>query len=243
MSAGCAFFPVILHVIQNNSVILQMQRFSTAKPLLHTQKTNMRLILASNSPRRRELIGGLDIPYEVHVIKGIDESYPASLPAVDVAGYIAKKKAMPYKRWFEDIRNVPEGVMVGSDTIVVTADTVVVVDDVILGKPSSREDAANMLRTLSGKTHQVYTGVCLLSPAEERGFSVRTDVTFRNLSEEEITYYIDKYQPFDKAGAYGIQEWIGYIGVTKLEGSYFNVMGLPVQRINDELKMMAHLLQ
>lgn len=237
------FFPVILHVIQNNSVILQMQRFSTAKPLLHTQKTNMRLILASNSPRRRELLGGLDIPYEVHVIKGIDESYPASLPAVDVAGYIAKKKAMPYKRWFEDIRNVQEGVMVGSDTIVVTADTVVVVDDVILGKPSSREDAANMLRTLSGKTHQVYTGVCLLSPVEERGFSVRTDVTFRNLSEEEITYYIDKYQPFDKAGAYGIQEWIGYIGVTKLEGSYFNVMGLPVQRINDELKMMAHLLQ
>lgn len=202
----------------------------------------MKLILASNSPRRRELLAGLDIPYEVQVIKGIDESYPASLPAADVAGYIAKKKATPYKRWFEDDSNVPEGVVTDNDTIVVTADTVVVVDDVILGKPSSREDAANMLRTISGKTHQVYTGVCLLSPTEERGFSVRTDVTFRNLSEEEIAYYIDKYQPFDKAGAYGIQEWIGYIGVTKLEGSYFNVMGLPVQRINDELKMMAHLL-
>lgn len=202
----------------------------------------MKLILASNSPRRRELLAGLDIPYEVKVIKGIDESYPASLPAADVAGYIAKKKAAPYKRWFEDDSNVPEGVVTDNDTIVVTADTVVVVDDVILGKPSSREDAANMLRTISGKTHQVYTGVCLLSPTEERGFSVRTDVTFKNLSEEEIAYYIDKYQPFDKAGAYGIQEWIGYIGVTKLEGSYFNVMGLPVQRINDELKMMAHLL-
>ena len=202
----------------------------------------MKLILASNSPRRKELLAGLDIPYEICVIKGIDESFPTSLPATEVAGYIAKKKAEPYKAWFEDIRNVPKGVTLDDDTVIVTADTVVIVDNVILGKPSSREDAVNMLRTISGKTHQVYTGVCLLSSIEERCFSVKTDVTFRNLSEEEIAYYIDKYRPFDKAGAYGIQEWIGYIGVTRLEGSYFNVMGLPVQRINDELQMMARLL-
>ena len=125
------------------------------------------------------------------------------------------------------------------DTIVVTADTVVVVDDMILGKPKDREDAHRMLRLVSGRTHQVYTGVCLLSKDKEKQLSVCTNVTFRELTDEEIYYYIDNYKPFDKAGAYGIQEWIGYIGVTRLEGSYFNVMGLPVQRINDELKSLT----
>ena len=197
-----------------------------------------RLILASNSPRRRELLGGLDIPYEVHVIKGIDESYPDTLPAKDVAQYIAGKKAEPYKEWFTNKEAVPEGITMTDDTIVVTADTVVVVDDMILGKPKDREDAHRMLRLVSGRTHQVYTGVCLLSKDKEKQLSVCTNVTFRELTDEEIYYYIDKYKPFDKAGAYGIQEWIGYIGVTRLEGSYFNVMGLPVQRINDELKTL-----
>ena len=197
-----------------------------------------RLILASNSPRRRELLGGLDIPYEVHVIKGIDESYPDTLSAKEVAEYIASKKAEPYKEWFTNKEAVPEGITMTDDTVVVTADTVVVVDDEILGKPKDREDAHRMLRLVSGRTHQVYTGVCLLSKDKEKHLSVCTNVTFRELTDEEIYYYIDNYKPFDKAGAYGIQEWIGYIGVTRLEGSYFNVMGLPVQRINDELKTL-----
>ena len=199
----------------------------------------MKLILASNSPRRRELLGGLDIPYEVHVIKGIDESYPDTLSAKEVAGYIAGKKAEPYKEWFTNKEAVPEGITMTDDTVVVTADTVVVVDDMILGKPKDREDAHRMLRLVSGRTHQVYTGVCLLSKDKEKHLSVCTNVTFRELTDEEIYYYIDNYKPFDKAGAYGIQEWIGYIGVTRLEGSYFNVMGLPVQRINDELKSLT----
>lgn len=202
----------------------------------------MKLILASNSPRRRELLGGLDIPYEVHVIKGIDESYPDSLPVNEVAGFIAQKKAAPYKDWFADTQSVPSDIKMTDDTVIVTADTVVAVDDKILGKPVSKEDAHSMLRMISGRTHQVYTGVCLMSAKSEKHFSVSTDVTFRELADEEIYYYIDNYKPFDKAGAYGIQEWIGYIGVTRLEGSYFNVMGLPVQRINDELRMMAQLL-
>lgn len=202
----------------------------------------MKLILASNSPRRRELLGGLDIPYEVHVIKGIDESYPDSLPVNEVAGFIAQKKAAPYKDWFADTQSVPSDIKMTDNTVIVTADTVVAVDDKILGKPVSKEDAHSMLRMISGRTHQVYTGVCLMSAKCEKHFSVSTDVTFRELADEEIYYYIDNYKPFDKAGAYGIQEWIGYIGVTRLEGSYFNVMGLPVQRINDELRMMAQLL-
>lgn len=202
----------------------------------------MKLILASNSPRRRELLGGLDIPYEVHVIKGIDESYPNSLPVNEVAGFIAQKKAVPYKEWFADAQYVPSDIKMTGNTVIVTADTVVAVDDEILGKPVSRDDAHRMLRLISGRTHQVFTGVCLLSAKYEKSFSVCTDVTFRELTDEEIYYYIDHYKPFDKAGAYGIQEWIGYIGVTRLEGSYFNVMGLPVQRINDELHMMAQLL-
>lgn len=198
----------------------------------------MRLILASNSPRRKELLAGLDIPFDVFVIKGIDESFPSTLCAKDVAEYIAKKKAEPYSKWFDSPTSVPEGITIESDTIVVTADTVVVSDNEIMGKPSDREDAFRMLKALSGHTHQVYTGVCLLSNKEERRFCVCTDVTFRNLTDEEINYYIDKYNPMDKAGAYGIQEWIGYIGVTRLNGSYFNVMGLPVQRIYDELRLM-----
>ena len=199
----------------------------------------MKLILASNSPRRKELLGGLNIPYEVHIIKGIDESYPENLPAKEVAEYIAGKKAAPYKSWFVDNANIPENVEIDENTIIITADTVVVVDDKILGKPKDNAEAFCMLNEISGRKHQVYTGVCLLGKNKEKHFSVCTDVTFRNLDDEEIKYYIDNFKPLDKAGAYGIQEWIGYIGVTKLEGSYFNVMGLPVQRIYDELKTLA----
>lgn len=184
------------------------------------------VILASNSPRRRELLSGLDIDYTVRVMDDIDESYPDNLPCADIPCYIARKKAEAYKQQMRQ------------DELIITADTVVCVGDTILGKPKDADDAAAMLRLLSGKTHQVITGVTLLTSEQEKTFSVVSDVTFDDLSDEEIEYYVTKYRPFDKAGAYGIQEWIGYVGVTSLKGSYFNVMGLPVQRLYNELKTM-----
>ena len=181
----------------------------------------MKIILASNSPRRKELLGGLGVDFEVKVLKGVDESYPESLSATDVAEYIAAEKAAAYT--------------VKDDELLITADTVVIVGRDILGKPADAADACGMLRELSGKTHQVVTGVCLTTSKEQRRFSVTTDVTFKQLSDAEINHYVDKYKPYDKAGAYGIQEWIGYIGVTALSGSYYNVMGFPVQRVYEEL--------
>ena len=181
----------------------------------------MKIILASNSPRRKELLGGLGVDFEVKVLNGVDESYPDTLPAKDVAEYIATEKAAAYT--------------VQEDELLITADTVVIVGQDILGKPKDAADACRMLRELSGKTHQVVTGVCLTTSQEQRRFSVTTDVTFKQLSDAEIEHYVDKYKPFDKAGAYGIQEWIGYIGVTALNGSYYNVMGFPVQRVYEEL--------
>lgn len=182
-----------------------------------------KLILASNSPRRKELLAGLGVPFEVRVFQDIDEHYPENLPVNEVARYIAKEKADAYRR------------IVAADELIITADTVVIVGDEILGKPMDEADAVRMLRLLSGRTHQVTTGVCLLTAEKERCFDVTTDVTFKTLTDEEIHYYVNRYRPFDKAGAYGIQEWIGYIGVTGLNGSYYNVMGLPVQRIYQEL--------
>jgi len=187
-----------------------------------------KIVLASNSPRRKELLAGLGLPFEVRVLQDIDESYPDVLPVTEVALYIAGKKADAYRRTLAD------------DELVITADTVVIVDDEILGKPTDEDDAARMLRAISGRTHQVTTGVCLISRETERRFAVTTDVTFKVLTDEEIYYYITRYRPFDKAGAYGIQEWIGYIGVTGLRGSYYNVMGLPVQRIYEALKEMRN---
>lgn len=178
-------------------------------------------VLASNSPRRRELMAGLGVDFEVRVMKGVSESYPADLPVADVPAYIAREKAAAYE--------------VASDELLVTADTVVIVDDRILGKPVDADDARRMLRLISGRSHEVVTGVCLTTADKQRVFSVVSEVTFKALADDEIDYYIDHYRPFDKAGAYGIQEWIGYIGVTALNGSYFNVMGLPVQRIYEEL--------
>lgn len=185
-----------------------------------------KIILASNSPRRRELLAGLDITFEVRVLPGIEESYPEGLSAASTAEYIADEKARAY-----------EG-SIAEDEVVITADTIVVVDNEILGKPQDAEDACRMLRKISGRTHQVITGVCLMSAGKKRTFSVSTDVTFKELTAEEIDYYVENYRPFDKAGAYGIQEWIGYVGVTNLSGSYFNVMGLPVQRIYSELQKL-----
>lgn len=196
----------------------------------------MKLILASNSPRRKELLAGLDIPFVVSVIDGIDESFPETIDAKCVAEYVACKKAEPYKKWFEDCSLVPDNIELNDDTVIITADTVVVCEDKIMGKPTDGNDAAKMLAFLSGKKHQVYTGVCLLSARKLSRFTVCTNVEFRHLLDNEINYYIDNYKPYDKAGSYGIQEWIGYIGVKSIEGSYYNVMGLPVQRIFDELK-------
>ena len=182
------------------------------------------IILASNSPRRRELLAGLGIDYEVRTIQGIDESYPAELPVEQIAEFISAEKTAAYQKQLTD------------DELIITADTIVVVDSEVLGKPHDEADARRMLHKLSNRTHQVITGVCLTTIAKQRRFSVTTDVTFKQLSDEEIDYYITNYRPFDKAWAYGIQEWIGYIGVTGLNGSYFNVMGLPVQRIYNELR-------
>ncbi len=181
-----------------------------------------KVILSSNSPRRKELFAGLGIDFEVRVISGIDESYPSDIPLKDVPQYIAKEKAAAYD--------------IATDELVVTADTVVIVDNEILGKPVDEDEARKMLRKLSGRSHEVITGVCLTTCELQRSFAVTSEVTFKKLSEEEIEYYVRNYHPLDKAGAYGIQEWIGYIGVTSLYGSYFNVMGMPVQRIYEELR-------
>ena len=183
-----------------------------------------KIILASHSPRRQELLRGLDVSFEVKVKEGIPEDYPADLDTVEIPKFIAQKKAAAYE--------------MAPDELLITADTVVVLGRHVMGKPVDADQARRMLRELRGKTHQVVTGVCLKTASEQRAFSVVTNVTFKELSDAEIDYYIEKYQPFDKAGAYGIQEWIGYIGVTKLEGSYFNVMGLAVQRIYEELNKM-----
>lgn len=183
-----------------------------------------KIILASNSPRRKELLAGLDVDFEVRVIKGIDESYPDSLPTTDIAEYISRKKANAYLR------------QLAADELLITADTIVVLGSEVMGKPHDEADACRMLRELSGQTHQVITGVTLATNVRQQSFSVVTDVTFKPFTDEEIDYYVSHYKPLDKAGAYGIQEWLGYIGVTALQGSYFNVMGLPVQRIYEALR-------
>ena len=202
-----------------------------------------KIILASNSPRRRELLAGLDVNFEVKVLNGIDESYPDDLDAYQVAEFIAQKKAEAYRSLLNEEEPSAE------ECLILTADTVVIAPaaneqndqegkGIILGKPKTADDAVRMLRMLSGKTHHVVTGVCLTTKEEQRHFSVTTEVSFKELTDWEINYYISHYKPFDKAGAYGIQEWIGYIGCTGLNGSYFNVMGLPVQRIYEEMLKM-----
>jgi septum formation protein maf len=182
------------------------------------------LILASQSPRRKELLEGLGIPFCVRVIEGIDESFPEDLPIEDIPVYISKQKASVYAK------------CIAEDEVVLTADTVVVCQGQVLGKPKDEDDAHRMLNLLSGRTHEVITGVTVKTREEEKSFSVVTEVQFKSLTPQEIDFYIRRFKPFDKAGAYGIQEWIGYIGVISIHGSYFNVMGLPVQRIYEELK-------
>lgn len=170
------------------------------------------------------MLAGLDLPFEVRVLPGIDEAYPDGLAPEQVPQYIAREKAAAYT--------------LAPDELLLTADTVVILDSQVLGKPADEADARRMLRMLSGHTHRVVTGVALTTARQQRTFHVTTEVTFRQLADSEIDYYVDTYKPLDKAGAYGIQEWIGYIGVSSMQGSYFNVMGLPVQRIYEELGRM-----
>ena len=185
-----------------------------------------KVVLASNSPRRKELLSGLGIDYEVKTLPDIDESFPGGLSEVETATYIARAKADVY-------RNIMQ-----PDELIITADTIVWLDGEVMGKPLDGEDARRMLRALSGKTHQVSTGVCLTTIDSQKAFATVTDVTFCHLSEEEIDYYVERYRPMDKAGSYGIQEWIGFVGVESISGSYFNVMGLPIQRLYTELKKL-----
>ena len=184
---------------------------------------NYNIILASQSPRRNELLLGLNIPFKVQVIE-IEENYPSQLVGVDIPMYIAEKKADAFIPHMKD------------NTLLITADTIVWHEGVVFGKPTDKEDATRMLKSLSGKTHQVITGVCISTLAKRKTFHVISEVRFSRLTPEEIEYYLQNFEPYDKAGAYGVQEWIGFIGVEYIEGSYFNVMGLPVQRLYTELK-------
>ncbi|GHT46942.1 Maf-like protein [Bacteroidia bacterium] len=183
-----------------------------------------RIILGSQSPRRRELLSGLDIDFEVRLIPDIEEVYPKTLWKEEIPVYVAQLKAKAYKE------------VMSADTFLITADTIVWLDGKVYGKPRNEEDAKVMLRTLSGKTHEVITGVCLTTREKQQTFYAVSSVKFADLKEKEIEYYIQKYKPYDKAGAYGVQEWIGYIGVESLNGSFYNVMGLPVRMLYQYLK-------
>jgi len=181
------------------------------------------VVLASKSPRRQALLREIVPEFSVQ-LRNTAETYPPALKGAQIVEHLAKLKASAF-----------EGELADSQ-LLITADTIVWIDDMVLGKPKDRSGAIAMLRQLSGRKHTVFTGVCLKTNQKEQVFSVATDVFFRQLSDDEIIYYVDNYQPFDKAGSYGIQEWIGYVGVERIEGSYFNVMGLPVQRLYQELK-------
>ena len=183
-----------------------------------------RIILASQSPRRQQLLSELGLIFDVLVKPDIDESFPPHLSVEEIPVYLAKHKALSYHH--ELLRE---------RSLVITADTIVAVDNHILGKPATRTEAVEMLELMSNRCHQVVTGVAITSPKKQVAFHATTHVWFKKLLPDEIDYYIDHYQPYDKAGGYGIQEWIGLIGIEKVEGSYFNVVGLPVQKLYTEL--------
>lgn len=185
---------------------------------------NKKIILASNSPRRKELLAGLDIPFEVKVLPSVDESYPATLKAGDIPLFISRAKADAYRA------------SIKPDELIITADTIVWLDDSILEKPKDEADAVRMLHLLSGKMHEVFTGVTLTTSERQTSFVAESKVKFATLSDDEIAYYVSHYHPLDKAGAYGVQEWIGYVGVEYIEGSFYNVMGLPVRKLYEALK-------
>ena len=180
------------------------------------------VVLASNSPRRRELLAGMGVDFRVEVISGIDETYPDTLPVEQVAEYLSGRKAQAYE--------------LRPNELLITADTVVISGGRVLGKPADEAEARVMLRELSGKSHRVITGVTLRSMNREVRLSDVSEVDFAELTEDEIEHYVKRYRPLDKAGAYGIQEWIGYVGITGIRGSFYNVMGLPTRRLYEELK-------
>ena len=182
---------------------------------------NMKIVLASNSPRRKELLGALELDFEVRTLEGIDESYPQGLTMTAIPEHISNHKAAAYA--------------LGENELLIAADTIVYLDGEVLGKPADAKEACKMLAKLSGKTHQVVTGVTLRTLERSHSFSCVTEVTFAELTKEQIKYYVKNYSPFDKAGAYGIQEWIGYVGIDRIEGSYFTIMGLPVHLVYQEL--------
>ncbi len=185
---------------------------------------NKKIILASQSPRRHHLLKSIGLDFDILSGLDTDESFPSDMPIDKVPVYLAKKKAETYQSFIDE------------KTILITADTIVSINNTILNKPKNYEDATKMLKILSGNKHTVITGVCISTKNNQKCFNAYTDVYFDKLEEHEIEYYIKNFKPFDKAGAYGIQEWIGYIGIKKIEGSYFNVMGLPVQKLYEELK-------
>jgi len=182
-----------------------------------------RILLASKSPRRQDMLKDLGLEFELITKDGIEEIYPEGLDINEIPIFLSKLKADAF---LEDMK---------INDLLITADTIVCIGNEVLGKPKDKADAQKMLRNLSGKSHQVISGVCLKTKDKEVSFSTATKVVFKNLTDDEIEYYIDNYKPFDKAGAYGIQEWIGYIGIESIEGSYFNVVGLPIQRLYTEL--------
>ena len=182
------------------------------------------IILGSQSPRRQELLHGLDVNFTVNVIDGLEENYPATLQGEEIPMFLAQQKADAYRNTL-----TPQDMLI-------TADTIVWLDSVVYGKPKDEADAKKMLRALSGKTHDVITGVCVTTTERQETFAAVSKVTFASFSDDEINYYIEQYRPMDKAGSYGVQEWIGYIGVEHIDGSFYNVMGLPVQRLYTLLK-------
>lgn len=182
------------------------------------------IVLASNSPRRKELLQRMGVNFKVRTLFGIDESYPDSLRGEDIVCYISRNKAKAYQS------------SMAPNELLITADTIVYVDGEVMGKPKNAEQAKEMLHKLSGKTHQVITGVTIVTAKRKENFGVTSQVKFTNITDEEINFYVDNYLPFDKAGAYGIQEWIGIVAVEEIKGSYFNVVGLPVQRLYQKLK-------
>ena len=191
--------------------------------LLHEKLKAYRLLLASQSPRRRELIAGCGLPYELAPKYDCEELYPADMAAEEVPVYLSQLKSKVYPGAF------------APNDILLTADTVVVLNGEVLGKPRDREDAVEMLFRLSGRRHTVVSGVTFRTAERMHSFDARTNVWFRVLDDDEIQYYVDTFRPFDKAGSYGIQEWIGYAAIQRIEGSFYNVMGLPIQKVYTEL--------
>lgn len=198
------------------------QAAATAHPLLQGL-AGWRILLGSQSPRRVELLGGLDLPFEQQVLPDIDESFPATMPLIEIPAYIAGKKAAAYRSALDE------------RTLLITADTLVFVDDEPLGKPRTKEEAAAMLRRLSGRRHWVTTGLVFTTLSRQDSYSDTAAVDFAPLTEADISYYLEHYAPLDKAGAYGIQEWIGYRAIERIEGSFYTVMGLPVHLVSHYL--------